>query len=245
MSQTVWIIGCSGDIGKAIALALARHGYKIAGCYFTQQIRAREIMRACCSLGTQAYCWQLDATNPAQVSRVYQEICCTLGPPYALIYAAGTTQVALIQQLSMEQLHQQLAVHLKGAVLCIQAALPALLKLQAGRIILISSIFGEFGGAAEAVYSAVKGGQNSLAKALAKELAPSQITVNALALGAIASSMLEQQLSNQDLQALITEIPLARLGQPTEVAGLVAYLCSQAASYITGQIIRMDGGWFT
>jgi len=240
--SVVWLLGASGDIGRAISLQLAKEGYSIAVCYFTNKKRAEEIVASCFRLGGFAKSFYLNVRDISSINSAYKEILTTLGEPSIFIYAVGNLHFKLFQDISLEEYNQVLALHLNGLFLTLQKIVPLFLKKKAGKIIVLSSVFGEVGGACETIYSLAKGGQNSMVKALAKELAPSNITVNALSIGAIKSKMLDSQLSIKEQDDLCKNIPLQRLGYPFEVAKAVSYLCT--ASYVTGQILRLDGGWF-
>jgi 3-oxoacyl-[acyl-carrier protein] reductase len=175
---------------------------------------------------------------------VYQQICQELGQPPILIHAAGNSLFGLIQDVTDQQYDEIMDTHVRGAYYLVQAILPTLIQKKYGRIIIISSIWGETGGAGEVIYSAAKGAQISMVKALAKELAPSGITVNAVAPGAVETNMLREQIDDGEQEMLREEIPLGRLGKPEEVASLVKYLCLPESGYITGQVMRINGGWY-
>ncbi|MBA4494402.1 elongation factor P 5-aminopentanone reductase [Paenactinomyces guangxiensis] len=243
--QVAWITGASGGIGAAIAESLARTGANVAVGYRRSKEKAEQVMFKCRALGVKAQSIHVDVRSKPSVIKGYNEICEELGEPDLLIHAAGTSQFALFQDYKDKDFDEMMDVHVRGAFYLIKAVLPSYLRRKAGRIILISSIWGETGGAGEVLYSAAKGAQNSMAKALAKELAPSGITVNAVAPGAILTPMLHSQLTGSQQQELAEEIPAGRLGKAEEVASLVRYLCLPESSYITGQVLHVNGGWYT
>ena len=160
-----------------------------------------------------------------------------------LVNNAGMAHFGLLSDMTAAQWHEILAVNLDSCFYTCRAAIPLMLRRHQGRIINISSVWGTQGASMEVAYSASKGGMNAFTKALAKELAPSNIQVNAIACGIIDTAM-NGTLSPEDLAALKEEIPADRLGRPEEVAQLALYLAT-APAYLTGQIITIDGGWYT
>lgn len=242
--KVAWVIGGSGGIGSAVCKGLAREGIDVAICYFRGKTEAEEVADECRQLGARALSFALDVTNSAMISEVYQQIRFSLGTPDLLIYSAGVTHAGLIQDVTPEVYDLVMDTNVRGAFACIQTALPAMLRNSWGRIVLLSSIWGETGGAGEVLYSAAKGAINGLTRALGKELARSGITVNAVAPGAIDTKMLQEQLSAEEQALLAEEIPMGRLGDPHEVASLIRYLCSEEAGYITGQVLHVNGGWY-
>lgn len=245
LGETAWISGASGGIGRAIALDLAKKGANIAVCYQTAKNKAQEIVDLCRGFGVESYLFEMDVIDQEQVRQVYQDIQLSLGTPRILIHAAGGTQVGLFQDLTMEQYDRIMDTHVRGAVHMIQSALPAMISHHFGRIVLLSSIWGESGGAGEVIYSAAKGAIQSMTKALAKEVALSGITVNAVAPGAIDTPLLQEQLTTEERLMLADEIPVGRLGEPEEIAHFVGTLCLPQSKYITGQVIHINGGWYT
>jgi 3-oxoacyl-[acyl-carrier protein] reductase len=159
-----------------------------------------------------------------------------------LVLNSGISYYGLVTDMSDEEIEQMIALHITSPFRLTQKLIPAMVKKREGNIIVITSIWGIVGASCEVLYSMVKGGQNSFVKALAKELAPSNIRVNAIAPGAIKTRMLSN-FTEEELKALEDEIPLGRLGNPNEVAQTVSFLASKNSSYITGQVISVNGGW--
>lgn len=244
MKQIAWITGASGGIGQSIANALATEGIHIAAGFHQNDQAAKRVVVQCQQKGVSAIAVRCDVSSKESVQSAYNEVINGLGHPNILIHAAGVSSFGLFQDMTDEQYDQVMDVHVRGAFYLIKTALPAFIRRKQGRIILISSIWGTVGAAGEVLYSAAKGAINSLTKALAKELAPSQITVNAVAPGAVKTKMLDQQLDHHEQQALIQEIPMGRLGRAKEIASLVAYLCREEAGYLTGQVLHVNGGWY-
>lgn len=243
--QVAWITGASGGIGAAVAVALARAGAEVAVGYYQAETKAQEVAERCRAYGRKAQAIQLNVAERSSVERAYQTINFELGAPTMLVHAAGQGMFGFFQDYTEDQYEQVMDVHVRGCYHLTQVALPHMLKLKQGRIVVISSIWGQTGGALEVLYSAAKGAQISMVKALAKELARSGITVNAVAPGAIQTEMLDKQLSREEQSELAEEIPMGRLGSPEDVAGAVLYLCSLEAGYVTGQILGVNGGWLT
>jgi 3-oxoacyl-[acyl-carrier protein] reductase len=243
--EIAWITGGSGGIGKTVAIELAAAGADVIIGYRSAETAARQIEKTCRQSGVRTLAVPVDVRKRESVFSAYQEIALHLGSPTILVHAAGNSFVGLIQDVAETDYDNVMDTHVRGAFSLIQAVLPAMIKRQKGRIVLISSIWGQTGGAGEVLYSAAKGAQISMAKALAKELAPSGITVNAIAPGAIQTPMLEEQLTTEERLTLAEEIPAGRLGRPEEVASMVRYVCSPEAAYVTGQVLAVNGGWYT
>lgn len=243
--EIAWITGGSGGIGKAAAVELAAAGADVIIGYHSAETVARQTEQICRRFGVRALAVPVDVRNRESVSAAYREITHHFGNPTILIHAAGNSVAGLIQDMTEKDYDQVMDTHVRGAFSLVQAVLPAMIQQQKGRIVLVSSIWGQTGGACEVLYSAAKGAQISMAKALAKELAPSGITVNAIAPGAIQTAMLKRQLTREERSSLAVEIPAGRLGLPEEVASLIRYVCLPEAAYITGQVLAVNGGWYT
>ncbi len=238
MQSTVLITGASRGIGKAIACAFAREGYELfLTCrrQFSLLEKIKTDLESRWGISCHIFC--CDMGDPKQV----EELFCQLPPLDVLILNAGVSYVGLLTDMSLSDWQNLMSTNLDASFYTCRLAVPPMVQRKKGRIIHISSIWGNTGASMEAAYSASKGGINSLTKALAKELAPSNIQVNAIACGIIDTEM-NSSLTQEDIQAIIEEIPANRLGYPSEVADL-ALLLACAPAYLTGQIITLDGGW--
>lgn len=233
------ITGASRGIGKAIAETFASDGYDLV---LTCSKTLPELSALCSQLtekyNIQCHAVLADMGNPADVEQVYRN----LSHLDVLVNNAGISYIGLLTDMSTEDWRRIMSVNLDSLFYTSKPAIPLMLKRHAGRIINISSVWGNVGASMEVAYSASKGGVNSFTKALAKELAPSNIQVNAIACGVIDTSM-NACFSGEELEALRAEIPADRLGKAKEVAALALQLAN-APSYMTGQIITIDGGWY-
>lgn len=242
--QVAVISGGSRGIGSRIAEELARAGANVAIGYRVSHQAAERVVERCRGLGVQVKAYSADVRSRGEVSKWMRQVVDDFGAPSLLIHNAGVESVQLFQDITDAEYHRVMDTHVKGALHLIQGCLRSMLQRRFGRIILLSSIWGEAGGAGEVVYSAAKGAVNGLTRALAKELAPSGITVNAVAPGAIATDMLAAQLTMEEQEDLADQIPMGRLGQPADVAAMVRFLCQEEAGYVTGQVLHVNGGWY-
>ncbi|BDG60951.1 elongation factor P 5-aminopentanone reductase [Caldinitratiruptor microaerophilus] len=245
------VTGASRGIGRAIALSLARAGAAVCVNYSHDVAGAQTTVEAIRRLGAgaqrtgdvpPAFASQADVADPREARRLVEAAARTFGRLDVLVHNAGVALEKLILDTTPAEWDRLWAVHLGGAVACVRAALPYLRASGAGRIILISSIWGLTGAAGEAAYAAAKAALAGYARGLARELAPAGITVNAVAPGAIETEMLAD-LTPADREDLVRRIPLGRIGRPEDVAEAVLFLASDGASYITGQVVSVNGGW--
>lgn len=237
--KTALITGASRGIGRAAAETFASAGFAlILTCH--SSIKELETFAAHLhsQYGVPCLAVQADVGEPSDVTRLFHGI----DELDVLINNAGIAHIGLLTDMSPEQWHRVMAVNLDACFYTCRAAIPLMLKKHSGRIINVSSVWGTQGASMEVAYSASKGGVNAFTKALAKELAPSNIQVNAIACGVIDTSM-NSLLSQSDLEELRAEIPADRLGSPEEAAQLILQI-AQAPGYMTGQIITLDGGWY-
>ena len=239
--KSVIITGASRGIGKAIALKFAQQGYDVAINCLRQKEQLEQVRRQVLSLGQSCLAYQGDMGIYSQAEKFIQQAVKAFGTPDVLINNAGISYLGLLQDMSCEEWEGLLRTNLTSVFHCSKLVIPYMLQPKKGKIINISSVWGNVGASTEAAYSATKGGINSLTKALAKELAPSNIQVNAVACGIIDTEM-NAFLSPEELSCITQEIPVGRMGDTQEVADYVFQL-TQAPAYLTGQIITLDGGW--
>ena len=239
--KSILITGSSRGIGRACAKAYAKAGYHVFLNCVHQVERLEELAHEILSDGGSCTAVPGDVSNPDEVRKIFQIIEKECGGVDILINNAGISHIGLLQDMSIEEWNQVLNTNLTSAFSCSKYAIPDMITRKQGKIINISSVWGVAGASCEAAYSATKGGINALTRALAKELGPSNIQVNAIACGAIDTEM-NQWMEEDELIALVDEIPAGRLGKAEEVADL-AYHLGYKESYLTGQIIGLDGGW--
>lgn len=240
--KTVWITGASRGIGRACALRFAADGCRIALHYRQYEMAARETAEACRALGAQTALFRGDVADRASVFAIAEKIRQCFGPIEVLVNNAGIAQQKLFTDITESDWRRMIGVNLDGVFFCCQAALPDMIHRKSGRIINISSMWGQVGASCEVHYSAAKAAINGLTQALAKELGPSGITVNAVAPGVINTDM-NAALDAQTHAALCEETPLERIGTPDEIARVVHFLAGPGGDFITGQIIGVNGGF--
>lgn len=241
MTQTVLITGSSRGIGRAVALAFAKRGYNLVLNCVTNFEKLLEVKQEAEDLGARCLAIQADVGCWEDCKRMFQEIEAVFGSVDLLINNAGISRIGLLQDMEPSEWDRLISSNLTSVFYCSKLAIPGMVKKQAGKIINISSVWGICGASCEAAYSASKGGVNALTRALAKELAPAGIQVNAIACGAINTEM-NGFLSPEEHETLLEEIPAGRMGTPEEAAALALQLADGGA-YLTGQVIQLDGGW--
>jgi 3-oxoacyl-[acyl-carrier protein] reductase len=242
-TQVALITGAARGIGQTIALALAQPDRKLYINDVAPAEAAAETLRQVEARGAQASYLQFNVAEPLQVEQAFAEITKESGRLDILVNNAGITRDQLLVRMKEEDWDQVLAVNLKGAFNCLKAAAKPMIKQRSGRIINISSVVGFLGNAGQVNYVASKAGLVGLTKSAARELASRNITVNAVAPGFIETAM-TQTLTEKTREAMLAQIPLNRFGTPEEVAHAVAFLASDQAAYITGQVIHVNGGMF-
>ncbi len=239
--STVLITGASRGIGRAAALKFAQKGYNVAISCIRNEERLLQTKREIETLQAPCLAYLGDMGQADCCQELFSRIQAQFGTVDVLVNNAGISYIGLLQDMTPENWDQILRTNLTSVFHCCRLAIPGMVHQKRGKIVSISSVWGVVGASCEAAYSATKGGINALTKALAKELAPSNIQVNAIACGAIDTEM-NQWLKEDELVSLTEEIPAGRLGRPEEVADLIYHL-SHKESYLTGQIIGLDGGW--
>ncbi len=242
MAPTVLITGASRGIGAATARLFAQEGWDVAVNFNFSQCEAERLVHELRELGGKAVPIQADVSVPEEAARMVREAEAALGALDALVCNAG---IALPQQLltdtTDEQWHTLLSTDLDGVFYTLRAAVPGMVRQKRGAIVTVSSMWGVTGGSCEVPYSAAKAGVIGLTKSLAKELGPSQLRVTCVAPGAVDTDM-NGHLTAEDLAVLGEETPLGRMGTPEEIAQAVYFLATERASFITGQVLRVDGG---
>lgn len=241
MEKVALVSGASGGIGTACCKRLAASGFCIAALYHKNESAAAALVRDITASGGKAAAFCCDIRDSGAVGDTVKAVQRTLGGVDVLVGCAGVSRQRLFQEITDEAWAQMRGVHLDGAFYLTRAVLPGMLQKKQGRIIHIASMWGETGGSCEVDYSAVKAGLIGLCRALAKEVAPSGITVNCVSPGAVDTPML-RALGEETCRLVEAEIPLGRLGTPEDVAGAVAFLASGDAAYITGQVLSVNGG---
>ncbi|MDE6220172.1 MAG: 3-oxoacyl-ACP reductase FabG [Lachnospiraceae bacterium] len=232
------VTGASRGIGRAIASMLASSGYDLyMTCHNNTELldslaeELQERYKVTCN------CYAFSISDEEKVIEMFRDISCL----DVLINNAGISYIGLLTDMTYQEWHEVIDTNLSACFLTCRCAVPEMVRRRRGKIVNISSVWGNVGASAEVAYSASKGGVNAFTRALAKELGPSNIQVNAIACGVIDTDM-NKSFDSEELKTLVQEIPADRLGRPEEVAELVKLLCT-GNEYLTGQIITLDGGW--
>ncbi len=235
------VTGGSRGIGRAIALELAQRGAKVVVNYHKSPHAAESVVSEIQASGGQAAAFQADVADPAAAQNLIKFAIETFGDLHILVNNAGITRDKLIMMITEEDWDAVLETNLKSTFICSKAAVKHMIRKRYGRIINIASVAGQMGNPGQTNYSASKAGQIGFTKALAREVAGRNITVNAVAPGFVDTEIL-LAMPPETLEAALKLVPLGRKGQPEEIAYAVAFLASDQAAYITGQVLGVDGG---
>ena len=235
------ITGSSRGIGEVIARRLATEGVRVAINYRTSEDAANRVVQSIIGSGGEAFAVGADVSQEQEARSLLERVLEQWQQLDILVNNAGITRDRLLMRMTSDEWDEVLNVNLRGAYLCVKFALPHMVRQRHGRIINISSVVGLAGNAGQANYAASKAGLIGFTKAIAREIASRNITVNALAPGYITTEMVEK-LPEEVKKQILARIPLGRFGEPEDVAETVTFLCSDEAGYITGQVITIDGG---
>ncbi|MBF2593923.1 elongation factor P 5-aminopentanone reductase [Listeria welshimeri] len=237
-TKYAFVTGASGEIGQAICIALAKAGWNLYLHYYQNRQAVEDIVPKLQTENIDVILIQADFDDFSSLKEIEKQVF----QVDAFIHAAGHSHYALFQDTTDLDMTKLWNVHMYMPMRLIQIFIPKLMKSQQGRIVFISSIWGEIGASMEVVYSTVKGAQIAFCKALSQEVGLSGITVNAVTPGVVKTKMMDQ-FSLEEKEILRQEIPLKRFAKPEEIAETVEFLTSKKASYITGEVLRLNGGW--
>jgi 3-oxoacyl-[acyl-carrier protein] reductase len=238
---TVLVTGGASGIGKACALTFAQAGYNVVVNYGHSEQAALEVTKQCIELGVEAFAVKADVSKQDEVNAMVDLTLKTFGSIDVLINNSGITKDNLLLRMTSEDFSDVLDVNLLGTFHCIKAVVKPMMKARKGKIINMASVIGQIGNIGQANYAASKGGIIALTKSVARELASRNVTCNAIAPGFIQTKMTDV-LSDEVKSGILGQVPMARLGQPEDIAKVALFLASDAANYITGQVINVDGG---
>lgn len=239
--STVLITGASRGIGAQCALAFAKAGCDVALNYCRSEEKALALIKEIQALGVRACAVQADVADSMQVKRMFETVRAELGTVDVLVNNAGVAHVGLLTDMTDDEWRRLIDTDLSGTFYCCREALPDMIRAHSGVIVNIASMWGEVGASCEAAYSAAKAGVIGLTKALAKEVGPSGVRVNAVSPGVVMTDMMAG-FSDEDVAALKEETPLIQLGMPEDIADAVIFLASEKARFITGQVLSVNGG---
>ncbi|MFT9847627.1 elongation factor P 5-aminopentanone reductase [Aneurinibacillus sp. REN35] len=234
------ITGASRGIGAAIALRLARTGYNVTLHYHSSAQEVEQLAEQCRAAGVMAWVARADLSAPDGAEQLYSQLA---QAPDILVLNAGISMYGMVQDVRAEEWEKMMNVHVRAPFFCAKLAIDHMVRNRFGRIITVSSVWGLTGASYEVLYSTAKGAVVSFTKALAKEVAPSGITVNCIAPGLIATDMMTDAFSEEELADIVEEIPAGRMGSAEEIAALAVFLASEEAGYVNGQIISPNGAW--
>lgn len=237
------VTGASRGIGRAVAVALAGAGATVVIGYVGREDAARETLAELERAGGRGEVLRIDVADPESVDAAFKHVVETHGTVDILVSNAGIAIDQLLLRVKPEELTRTWATNLDGAIFCAKAAVRTMMRKRRGRIVHLSSVVAESGNPGQAVYATSKAGLIGLTKTLAREYASRGITVNAVAPGFIETDM-TSSLAEEQKKAILDQTPAGRIGRPDEVAAAVLYLVSDEAAYVTGQVLRVNGGMY-
>lgn len=241
MNKTVVVTGASRGIGRAVSIYYAQNGFNVCICCRKNSEMLEKVRQEILNYGVECIAFTGDIGNFQECETFFKLIAQSYSKIDILVNNAGISHIGLLQDMSPDEWHNIVEANLTSVFNCCKLAIPIMLSRHSGKIVNISSVWGCVGASTEVAYSATKGGINSFTKALAKELAPSNIQVNAIACGIIDTDM-NGFLNDDELQSVLDEVPAGRIGKPEDVAKL-AFDITNTSDYLTGQVIKLDGGW--
>lgn len=241
MKKCALITGASGGIGSEIALRLAKDGFNIAACYCSDEEGIGRLSEKLAQTDAEYRVYKADVSDFSKIKEVFADATDFFGGVSVLVNNAGIAQQKLFTDITEQEFDRITAINFKGVFNCCKCAVPFMVSQKNGKIINVSSMWGVYGASCETVYSATKAAVIGLTKALARELAPSNIQVNCVAPGAIDTKM-NNNLSDSDKADFAAEIPMGRFGTAAEIADVVSFLASDGSNYVTAQVITADGG---
>lgn len=237
------VTGASRGIGRATAQALARQGAKVIVNFVSDEAKAKELVETTIAEGHQAECMRFDVADSAAVDTAVADVINRHGKLDIMVANAGIALDNLVLRAKDEDFDRMMAVNVRGAMACARAALTSMIRGRGGRVVFVSSVIAEMGNAGQAGYAATKAALLGLTKTLAREYGARGVTVNAVAPGFIDTDM-TARIDEAARKRIAEQVPLGRIGTAADVAGAVVFLCSDEASYITGQVLRVNGGMY-
>lgn len=242
MKKTALVTGGSGGIGSEVCRVLAEDGWQVAVCYKSGRATAEALVIELKGQGLSAEAFHCDIGDRESIERCISEVRDSFGIVTLLVNNAGTADIELFTDMTDEKLCEMLEINLLGAMRMSRGVLTDMIREHTGNIINITSVWGEKGASCEVAYSAAKAGLIGFTKSLAREVAISGVRVNCVSCGMIDTKM-NGELTEEDVRAIVDDIPAGRIGLPRDVANAVRFLSSEGADYIHGQVVRVDGCW--